>query len=157
MEHALLAWRFVGWALEQGDAATRLAVANVFAHAEEWVGLGAGTALPGQAEAMRAHGYLPLSERRAIATAGLRDIIAPAARALLSSGGARRAISLAAEGWAGTGAPHDHRQIDLEIVASQENCLQAGPYAQAPGTYEQDRDERRNHPFFKCQPPQFDF
>jgi hypothetical protein len=64
------------------------AVADVFARADLAVGLGAVTSLAGCPRALRAHGYLPLAERRRIANDALRQIVAPAARALLESAAA---------------------------------------------------------------------
>jgi hypothetical protein len=83
MEHALLAWRFVRWALDEGGAAVHAAVRDVFDAAGRHVGFGARTALRGDAVAMRAHGYLPEAERSEIARSALREVIAPAAAALL--------------------------------------------------------------------------
>lgn len=82
-EHALLAWRFVRWALQRGDDGVRRALEWAFAHAEQYVGFGARTELPGSLTAMRAHGYLPIEERRIIATDALHRVVMPAARALL--------------------------------------------------------------------------
>ncbi len=84
LEHALLAWRFVQWALATGSAETRAAIAEVFETPEAWVGLGALTSRPGSAQSMRAHGYLDASERRSIAVEGLRNVVGPAATALLA-------------------------------------------------------------------------
>jgi hypothetical protein len=85
IEHALLAWRTLGWALERGDAALHAAVSTVFAEAARHVGIGPVSALPGDAAAMRAHGCLPPHERRALAAEVLAGVVAPAARALLAS------------------------------------------------------------------------
>jgi hypothetical protein len=86
-EHAALAWRALAWALERGSDAMRAAVARVFADAEAHVALGAVTHLVGDEAAMRAHGYLPVEERRALAREALGRVVGPAASALL---GARR-------------------------------------------------------------------
>ena len=88
-EHSLLAWRYLGWALEQGDPALRAAVAAVFAEPAGYVGIGAMSALPGDREAMRAHGYLPPEERRSLAADALARVVMPAAQALLASVDAR--------------------------------------------------------------------
>ena len=84
-EHAALAWRALAWALERGDAAMRAAVRRVFADAEAHVSLGAITRLAGDEAAMRAHGYLPIEERRALAREALGRVIGPAATALLGA------------------------------------------------------------------------
>jgi hypothetical protein len=62
----------------------------VFARAAEHVGFGAVTPLSAPEPALRAHGYLSVAERRAIATAALRDVVAPAAEALLRTGSVER-------------------------------------------------------------------
>ena len=84
-EHALLGWRYLRWALDGASPELRATVAEVFDHAEEYVGLGVVTAVAGCASAMRKHGYLPVEERRALATRALREVVAPAARALLGA------------------------------------------------------------------------
>ncbi len=88
MEHALLAWRYLRWALGRGDAALHAAVAAVLTAPEAHVGIGATTELPGDRAAMRAHGCLPPDERRALAAGALQRVVAPAARALLAATGA---------------------------------------------------------------------
>lgn len=85
MEHALLAWRYLRWALDRGDSALRSAVAAVFKSPEAHAGIGPITVLPGDREAMRAHGCLPPDERRALAADALARVVVPAARALLTS------------------------------------------------------------------------
>jgi hypothetical protein len=84
--HALVGWRFVRWALEAGDDRVRRALEDVFAHAEQYVGFGARTELPGKPAAMRAHGYLPVDERRGVAMDALRRVVMPAAQALMTGG-----------------------------------------------------------------------
>jgi hypothetical protein len=84
MEHALLAWRYLRWALDRGDAALHAAVAAAFTAPEAHVGIGATTPLPGAREAMRGHGCLPPDERRALAADSLARVVLPAARALLA-------------------------------------------------------------------------
>jgi hypothetical protein len=85
LAHALLAWRYLAWACGTGDARLRAQVARVFDHMHEHVGLGALTALPADADRMRAHGYLGADERRRIAMTILENVIRPAARALASA------------------------------------------------------------------------
>jgi hypothetical protein len=81
--HALLAWRFVRWALERWGAPVRLAVAAVFRHAADHVGFGARSTEDASVAVLRAHGRLPVDERRAIARAALDEVVAEAARELL--------------------------------------------------------------------------
>ncbi len=85
MEHALLAWRTLRWALDRGGAALHAAVAEVFAGPEAHVGIGPVPALPGAPEAMRAHGCLPPEERRSLAADSLARVVMPAARSLLAA------------------------------------------------------------------------
>jgi hypothetical protein len=82
-EHAALAWRALAWMLATGGGEVRRAVEKVFAEAEAHVSLGATTALAGDEEAMRAHGVLPVEERRALAREALGKVVGPAVRALL--------------------------------------------------------------------------
>lgn len=86
IEHALLAWRFLRWAMAHGGNAVTHAVQEIFARAEAHVGIGPVIEHRGDPRAMRAHGYLPPGERRAIARDALRRVVAPAARALVSIG-----------------------------------------------------------------------
>lgn len=93
LEHALLAYRFVAWALasasRSGEAGGRLsaAIESAFLDAAKWVGFGpileeaeAGNL---NREQLRAHGYLEVSERRELAQAALNQVVRPAAAALL--------------------------------------------------------------------------
>lgn len=100
-EHAALSWRALRWMLDAGSPAVRNAVAKVFAEADAHVSLGAITDLPGDAEQMRAHGYSPVEERRALAREALGRVVGPAATALLAM------------------PPHDQRarRPDLSITA----------------------------------------
>jgi hypothetical protein len=82
-EHALLAWRYLRWALEQGDRVLHDEVARVFEHTEDHVALGAHTTIAAPADVMRAHGYLSLDERRRLATRLLAEVIRPAAMQVL--------------------------------------------------------------------------
>ena len=85
MEHALLAWRYLRWALDGGDAALHAAVCEVFAAPEAHVGIGPVATVPGDPEAMRAHGCLPPDERRSLAAESLARVVMPAARSLLAA------------------------------------------------------------------------
>ncbi len=85
MEHAALAWRYLRWAMDHGDAALHAAVASVFKSPEIHVGIGPVPAAPGDPEAMRAHGCLPPDERRSLAADSLARVVVPAAWALLQS------------------------------------------------------------------------
>lgn len=86
-EHVALAWRTLGWILDEASDAERGALEvelhDVFATAAHHVGLGPSTAHAGDEATMRAHGWLPLEERRGIAHHVLRTVVAPAAAALL--------------------------------------------------------------------------
>jgi len=80
--HAVLAWRFVRWLIGQEGESLAVAAAGEFARAPRYVGFGATTELAGDAQALRAHGYLPIEERRSIAEQTLRQVVLPCARAL---------------------------------------------------------------------------
>jgi len=80
--HAVLAWRFVRWLIGQEGASLAAAAAQEFARAPRYVGFGATTELPGNVQALRAHGYLPIAERRSIAEQTLRQVVLQCARAL---------------------------------------------------------------------------
>jgi hypothetical protein len=80
--HAVLAWRFVRWLIGQEGASLAVAAAKEFERAPHYVGFGATTDLPGDAQALRAHGYLPIHERRSIAQHTLQQVVLPCARAL---------------------------------------------------------------------------
>jgi hypothetical protein len=83
LDHALLAWRYLAWACATGGTHLRARVAAVFDRAPDHVGFGPRTSRAASTDAMRAHGYLPLDERRQIATSVLTNVVLPAARALL--------------------------------------------------------------------------
>jgi len=100
MEHALLSWRYLRWALEHGEVSLQAAVTAVFTAPEAHVGIGATTALPGDREAMRGHGCLPPDERRALAADTLARVVLPAARALLAAVGSRAREAGSAMPWA---------------------------------------------------------
>jgi hypothetical protein len=80
-DHAALAYRFVAWALRAGDARVHAAVHEAFTAA-----LAAPPSPPpeveGDAGALRAHGQLPLAERRALAARCLAEVVAPSFAAL---------------------------------------------------------------------------
>lgn len=80
--HAVLAWRFVRWALEQGDAALFSVVAEEFQSARERVGFGAVTDFDGDARALHAHGYLSVEERHRVALETLEHVVLPCASTL---------------------------------------------------------------------------
>jgi len=86
LEHALLAWKYLRWAVEQGGDAMRAALEPIFASAAAHVGFGSMTQLRGDELAMRAHGYLPTAERKAVAEQALSQVVATAAQALLRRG-----------------------------------------------------------------------
>jgi hypothetical protein len=83
LEHVLLAWEALAWMCRRGARIDRLAA--LFRQAEQHVGFGATTELPGDPLLMREHGYLPLDERRDVAARALADVVAPAARELFAS------------------------------------------------------------------------
>lgn len=91
LEHALLAWKYLHWAVEQGGDPVRAALEPIFATAPTQVGFGAVTRLPGDERAMRAHGYLPVAERRAVAEQALHQVVLQAAGALLRRDASRQA------------------------------------------------------------------
>ncbi len=84
-EHARLAWAALAWLLRRSGGDSIRAVAAVFERSAAHVGLGATCSHPGDAAAMRAHGYLALDTRRRLALEVLRDVVAPCAAALLAS------------------------------------------------------------------------
>jgi hypothetical protein len=94
-EHAVLAWRALAWMLAAGTPAVRSAVAAVFSEAEVHTSLGAITDRAGDEAALRAHGYLPVEERRALAREALGRVVGPAATALLAYASDRTARSAA--------------------------------------------------------------
>lgn len=85
LAHALLAWKTLAWCLERGDASLRQAVREVFATAHLYVGLGTVPAESGDPNRLREHGCLPMAERRSLARHALREVVLPAATALLAS------------------------------------------------------------------------
>jgi hypothetical protein len=84
--HAELAWRTVAWAMATGGEPVRAAVSAAFAGALRDVPAGflAGPAAPRARSArLVAHGLLPDAQVRHLLAAALRDVVAPAATALL--------------------------------------------------------------------------
>jgi hypothetical protein len=79
--HAELAWRFVAWALAQGDARVFAAVAQAFA---EPAALPDGGPDALFAEVMEAHGRLDAASLRATLTRALDDVVRPCAASLLA-------------------------------------------------------------------------
>ena len=84
LEHVLLAWEALA-ALLRAHPQLRDPLARVFAQADQHVGFGPITKLPGDPASMRAHGYLQVDERRTIALDALARVVRPAARALLTT------------------------------------------------------------------------
>ena len=80
--HAALSWRFARWLMAREPALTR-AAAEEFARADRCVGFGASTDLPADAALLRAHGVLPIDERRRVALSTLLEVVQPCARVLL--------------------------------------------------------------------------
>jgi hypothetical protein len=80
--HALLGFRFVAWAVRHGGPVVGRRVGAVFANANCHVGFGSVSPIDAPTNELRAHGYLPIAERRRIAQRVLREIIAPAAAEL---------------------------------------------------------------------------
>lgn len=87
--HAALAWRTVAWALSQGDARVRAAVAQAFAREPM-------TADEAGEDGLESHGRLSRRARRAVARKAWREIIAPHAAALLATPSADRSDSVPA-------------------------------------------------------------
>ncbi len=77
--HAELAWRTVKWALEVGGVKAREAVSAAFDQAVAAVLAATG----GNEPAHHAHGRLSSAEAQAERVRGVRDVVTPAARALL--------------------------------------------------------------------------
>jgi hypothetical protein len=94
--HAALAWRFVQWALTRKPGlAPQVAAAferAVAAEPKREILVDAR-----ERELLRAHGCLPLDERRNLERAGLRDLVAPCADALLAAVGRTRTEAEAEE------------------------------------------------------------
>jgi hypothetical protein len=86
--HAELAWRFVAWALGQGGADVREAVARAFAVAQPVAREEDERAAPIAVAIWRAHGRLAPGELARVLERGYREIIAPCAGALLGRGAA---------------------------------------------------------------------
>jgi hypothetical protein len=76
--HAELAWRAVTWAVREGGAEVRAAVAQAFAEALASPAPGADGA-----EALADHGRLDAATAARVAAVALGEVVAPAARALL--------------------------------------------------------------------------
>lgn len=88
--HAALSWRFVAWALAQGDAETTARVRRVF---EELRGVPRADADPPGIEltTWRAHGRLPAADQQGVFRRGLAEVVRPCATALLASVAGRNA------------------------------------------------------------------
>ena len=96
--HAEFAWRVVRWALEVGGPAVRATVALAFAQTTPNFSHGTETDCCPRG-ALAAHGQLTNAERTAVVARGLRDVVAPCARALLLAdpGNARQTPQLSAQ------------------------------------------------------------
>jgi hypothetical protein len=90
MEHALLAWRYLAWTLREHGEPVRQVLARAFADADQHVGCGPVSDAGGDAEQMRAHGYLSLDERRSVARRALAEVVSQAAASLLAQAPAVR-------------------------------------------------------------------
>jgi hypothetical protein len=85
LAHAIVAWRYVQWAVAHGGDGLRRAVTQVFTEMDRHVAFGARTAPPIDEERLRAHGYVPWEQRRQIARQVLARVVRPAADALLAA------------------------------------------------------------------------
>jgi hypothetical protein len=83
--HSALAWRFVAWALAQGDRSVRRAVTDAFSAAMATSPAAAPTAEAGNAAILRAHGRLSAEDRSRAAEICLAEVVGPCARALLAN------------------------------------------------------------------------
>jgi hypothetical protein len=83
--HAALAWRFVAWALAQGDAETTRRVRRVFAEAGASVSVDPLDGERVDPAAWRAHGRLTGAERASVFSRGLAEVVRPCAAALLAA------------------------------------------------------------------------
>jgi len=84
--HSALAWRFVAWAVRQGDAETVARVRRVFEEDVRGVPSADDTSAAGVNEsAWRAHGRLTANESAAVFRAGLMEVVRPCATALLAA------------------------------------------------------------------------
>lgn len=84
MRHAALAWRTVRWALDAGGAPARAAVAGVFAAALRDGVQGPEGPGDGDPKLLVAHGVIGVDLTRRVIASGLRDVVGPCGRALLS-------------------------------------------------------------------------
>jgi hypothetical protein len=82
--HAVLSWRFARW-LHARDPSLARAAGEEFARADRHVGFGATSDLAADAALLRAHGVVPIDERRSVALSTLRQVVEPCARALLEA------------------------------------------------------------------------
>jgi hypothetical protein len=83
--HAEFAWQVVRWALSVGGRETREAVALAFERSNADFSHPPAPERSQHAEVLRAHGRLSDSERAEVLERGLREVVLPCARALLSS------------------------------------------------------------------------
>jgi hypothetical protein len=80
--HAELAWKFVKWALDEGDAATRAAIEQAFLESLSAPPPPAAAVDPLDL-ALASHGRLSDERKRAVLIEGLSEVVRPAAEALL--------------------------------------------------------------------------
>jgi hypothetical protein len=85
--HAEFAWRVVRWTLEIGGLRTRAAVELAFARRTSTFSLRTEAAEDPRG-ALAAHGQLTDAQRAVVVARGLRDVVGPCARALLSANSA---------------------------------------------------------------------
>jgi hypothetical protein len=100
-EHAMLAWRALGWLLSEEHDGVRDAVSRVFLAASEHVGIGSPLPLGIDAALHHRHGILSDVERLSFAAATLQAVVLPAASVLLGWRETTSA-SFAAGRWAAT-------------------------------------------------------
>lgn len=91
-EHAVLAWRFLDWALAAGGPVVAAAIERVLSRPADHVGIGPVVERAQPSSELRAFGYLAPDERRDIARRTLEEVVHPAAAALLRNHTARRVL-----------------------------------------------------------------
>jgi hypothetical protein len=85
LRHAELAWAFVGWALQRGDASVRRAVQAVFADVTRSIPRGPRLPSDISESVLAAHGQLPPRTHLGLARDALTALVLPAARELLTA------------------------------------------------------------------------
>lgn len=92
--HAELAWKFLAWALEQGQTAVQAAAERAFAAASEEIRRMPVVDYGVDREQWHAHGRVTCAEAREISAAGLDEVVQPCLAALIAkSTGQLRAAS----------------------------------------------------------------